>query len=142
VARADQFLSCPCGASALAGCTKTDALSSACIEAIIPLAKLVAKGPQANTASPPSMAVADNLATVKGADGKSDLTTDSPAVTAADDGGGNCGGETRCDPDYVAGAALQLGCGGCVQAKLQQSATLAAGVMTFVTTLGMASAPL
>src|SRR5262249_39067629 len=52
--RADQFLSYPCAANAPAGCTKTDPLSSACIEAIIPLAKLVVNGPQANTASPSS----------------------------------------------------------------------------------------
>jgi hypothetical protein len=40
------------------------------------------------------------------------------------------------------GPALQLGCGGWVQAKIQQGTSLAAGVMTFVTTLGIASAPL
>jgi hypothetical protein len=140
--RADQFLSYPCSASALAGCTKTDALSSACIEAIIPLAKLVVNGPQANTASPPNTAVADNLATVKGADGKSDLTTDSPAVTAADDGVVTAAAKLDVVLIALQGPALQLGCGGWVQAKLQQSATLAAGVMTFVTTLGIASAPL
>lgn len=40
------------------------------------------------------------------------------------------------------GPALQLGCGGSVQAKIQQGTSLPAGVMTFVTTLGIASAAL
>lgn len=66
--RADQFLSYPCEASALSCCAKTDTPSSACIEAIIRLAKLVINGPQANTASPLGLARLDagSLATVKG----------------------------------------------------------------------------
>ncbi|HVX76456.1 MAG TPA: hypothetical protein VHB49_10025 [Bradyrhizobium sp.] len=142
--RADQFLSYPCGANAPAGCTKTDALSSSCIEAIIPLAKLVVNGPQANTASPSSTVASDsgNLATVKGADGKSDLTTDNPPVTAADDGVVTAAAKLDVVLIALQGPALQLGCGGWVQAKFQQGTSLAAGVMTFVTTLGIASAPL
>jgi hypothetical protein len=142
--RADQFLSYPCSASAPAGCTKTDALSSACIEAIVPLAKLVVNGPQANTASSAGSTAPDagSLATVKGADGKTDLTTDSPAITAADDGVVTAAAKLDVVLIALQGPALQLGCGGWVQAKLQQGASLAAGVMTFVTTLGIASAPL
>jgi hypothetical protein len=126
------------------GSGKTDALSSACIEAIIPLAKLVVNGPQANTASPSGSAAPEvgNLATVKGADGKSDLTTDSPAIGAADDGVVTAAAKLDVVLIGLQGPALQLGCGGWVQAKLQQGASLAAGVMTFVTTLGIASAPL
>jgi hypothetical protein len=142
--RADQFLSYPCAANALAGCAKTDPLSSACIEAIIPLAKLVVNGPQANTTSPSGSVVPDagNLATVKGADGKADVSTDSPAITAADDGVVTAAAKLDVVLIALQGPALQLGCGGWVQAKLQQGASLAAGVMTFVTTLGIASAPL
>src|ERR1700742_2713153 len=64
--RADQFLSYPCAANTPSGCSKTDALSSACIEAIIPLAKLVVNGPLANTASVSGSAALDvgNLAVV------------------------------------------------------------------------------
>src|SRR6202012_1096051 len=142
--RADQFLSYPCGASAPSGCTKTDALSSACLEAIVPLAKLVVNGPQANTASSAGSTAPDagSLATVKGADGKTDLTTDSPAITAADDGVVTAAAKLDVVLIALQGPALQLGCGGWVQAKVQQGTSLAAGVMTFVTTLGIASAPL
>jgi hypothetical protein len=142
--RADQFLSYPCAGKASAGCTKTDALSSACIEAIIPLAKLVVNGPQANIASTTGASVpdAENLAMVKGADGKTDLSTESPVITAADDGVVTAAAKLDVVLIALQGPALQLGCGGWVQAKLQQGASLAAGVMTFVTTLGIASAPL
>jgi hypothetical protein len=142
--RANQFLSYPCAANVPAGCTKTDALSSACIEAIIPLAKLVVNGPQANIASTTGASVpdAENLALVKGADGKTDLSTDSPVITAADDGVVTAAAKLDVVLIALQGPALQLGCGGWVQAKLQQGASLAAGVMTFVTTLGIASAPL
>lgn len=141
--RADQFLSYPCGAAAPSGCVKTDAPSSACIEAIIPLARLVVNGPQANTGSPSSGTPdGSNLTSVKGADGKIDLTTDSPAITAADDGVVTAAAKLDVVLIALQGPALQLGCGGWVQAKLQQGASLAAGVMTFVTTLGIASAPL
>jgi hypothetical protein len=126
------------------GSGKTDALSSACIEAIVPLAKLVVNGPQAATASPSGSAGLDvgSLATVKGADGKSDLTTDSPTITAADDGVVTAAAKLDVVLIALQGPALQLGCGGWVQAKVQQGTSLAAGVMTFVTTLGIASAPL
>jgi hypothetical protein len=126
------------------GSGKTDALSSACIEAIIPLAKLVVNGPQANAVSPPSAGASDsaNLVMVKGADGKADLTTDNPPVTAADDGVVTAAAKLDVVLIALQGPALQLGCGGWVQAKIQQGSSLAAGVMTFVTTLGIASAPL
>lgn len=142
--RADQFLSYPCGPTAPAGCTKIDALSSACVEAIIPLAKLVVNGPLANTASASGPATLDtaNQAIVKGADGKSDLTTDSPAITAADDGVVTAAAKLDVVLIALQGPSLQLGCGGWVQAKIQQGTSLAAGVMTFVTTLGIASSPL
>jgi hypothetical protein len=140
--RADQFLSYPCGANAPAGCTKTDALSSACIEAIIPLAKLVVNGPQASPAGPSNVGASDsnNMVMVKGVDGKSDITTDNPAVTAADDGVVTAAAKLDVVLIALRGPALQLGCGGWVQAKIQQGTSLAAGVMTFVTTLGIASA--
>jgi hypothetical protein len=142
--RADQFLSYPCAAGAPVGCTKTDALSSACVEAIIPLAKLVVNGPQANIASLSSPVAPDggNLATVKEADGNSGLTTDSPAITAADDGVVTAAAKLDVVLIALQGPALQLGCGGWVQAKFQQGSSLAAGVMAFVTTLGVAGSPL
>ena len=49
--RADQFLSYPCAQNSQntqpVSCTKTDALSSSCIEAIVPIAKLIVNGPPA-----------------------------------------------------------------------------------------------
>ncbi|QPF81692.1 hypothetical protein IC762_17875 [Bradyrhizobium genosp. L] len=161
--RADQFLSYPCAVGPVAAgstCTKTDGLSSSCIEAIVPIAKLVVNGPPvapSPTASPAAASAAptptpsatptpsstvltlDGLPAVEGPDGTT-MSTDSPAVTSADDG--VVTQAAKLDIVFIAltGPSLKAGCAGWVQDKLQAGTGLAAGVMTFVTTLGVAGA--
>jgi hypothetical protein len=156
--RADQFFSYPCGSTATAGCVKTDVLSSSCIEAIIPVAKLIVNGPPSladssapaaapsTTPSTPTTPVAvpadtaplmlNGLPAVKGANGVL-MSTDSPAITSADDGVVTAG--AKLDMVFIAltGPALKQGCGGWVQDKVQQGTNFAASLMTFVTTLGL-----
>jgi hypothetical protein len=93
------------------------------------LAKLVMNGPQANTASAlgPAGLDAGSLATVKGVDGKSDLTTVSAAISAAADRVVAAAAKLDVAQIALRGPALQLGCGCLVQAKIQQGTSLAVG---------------
>jgi hypothetical protein len=160
--RADQFLSYPCTATSV-NCTKTDLLSSNCIEAIIPIAKLIVNGPPSltpdgtvTTSATPATATPavstetsapatspttlNGLPAVQAANGL--MSTDSPAITSADDGVVTAA--AKLDVVYLAvqGPALKQGCGGWVQNQVQQFATFSTGLMTFVTTLGISGAAL
>ena len=68
------------------------------------------------------------------------LSTDSPGITSGDDG--VVTQAAKLDVVFIAltGPALKLGCAGALQDKMQQGTTLAAGLMVFVTTLGMTGA--
>lgn len=160
--RADQFLSYPCKPTDT-GCTKTDLLSSNCLEAIIPIAELIVNGPpslvsDAPTATPstppsgtspttapnpdPTVPTApqtlNGLPAVQAANGTNGLmSTDSPVVTSADDGVVTAA--AKLDVVYLAiqGPALKQGCGGWVQNQVTQFGSFAAGLMTFVTGLGL-----
>jgi hypothetical protein len=162
--RADQFLLYPCTSTSAPGCVKTDVLSSSCLEAIIPIAMLIVNGPPSNatttdsstTTAPITAPVSsatpvagtapatapltlDGLPAVAAANGTT-MSTDKPTITSADDGVVTAA--AKLDVVYLAvqGPALKQGCGGWVQNQVTQFGSFAAGLMTFVTGLGLSGA--
>lgn len=130
--RADQYLSQPavagCVSTTASPCAKIDALSSSCLEGVIPIAKLIVNGPTA-----PAGPAADATAVV---------TTDDPAVGPNDEG--VITGAAKLDIMLIAisGDALKAACGGWIVAKVQQGVSFEAAVVQFVTTLGITAIPL
>lgn len=159
--RADQYLSYPCKtdnsatfASGSSGtCNKTELGGSSCLEAIIPVAKMVVNGPPSVSASttsttattpatspaqPATPAAADSAPTPATAPVRN--STDDPAIDKLDEGVITSLAKQAIIFDALQSPQLQQGCGGFILQKFKDAATLGAGIMQFITTLGLAGA--
>lgn len=159
--RADQYLSYPCkpdasntdAATGNAGCNKTDLLGSSCLEAIIPVAKMVVNGPpviatttSAAATSTAATSPAQPAASTAGDSAPTPATTpmrtstDTPPPDKFDEGVITDLAKKAIILNALQGTQLEQGCGGFIQQKIKSVISLGAGIMTFVTTLGLGGA--